>query len=105
MLRNLSINKWQQDLDSGDTERAILNILSQVSLTQASWSRESILFATVHGPFPNYLHRFRLHHSDICTCWEKRPSPLRNVLSSYVIFSYYQTKCRKYSTLVKKTYF
>ncbi|GBM42185.1 hypothetical protein AVEN_261161-1 [Araneus ventricosus] len=31
-----------------------------------------------------------------------RPSRLRNFLSSYVIFSFYQTKCRKYSTLMKK---
>ncbi|GBM90067.1 hypothetical protein AVEN_162412-1 [Araneus ventricosus] len=30
-----------------------------------------ILFATGHGPFPSYLYRFRLHHSDICTCGEK----------------------------------
>ncbi|GBN43476.1 hypothetical protein AVEN_160879-1 [Araneus ventricosus] len=30
-----------------------------------------------------------------------RPSSLRNFLSSYVIFSFYRTKCRKYSTLVE----
>ncbi|GBN46001.1 hypothetical protein AVEN_271453-1 [Araneus ventricosus] len=30
-----------------------------------------------------------------------RPSTLRKFLSSYVIFSFYETKCRKYSTLVE----
>ncbi|GBM03627.1 hypothetical protein AVEN_204473-1 [Araneus ventricosus] len=65
MLRNLSLNKWQQYWDSGDTRRAIFNILPKVTLTPGSWSRESIFFAIGHGPFPSYLCRFRLHHSDI----------------------------------------
>ncbi|GBL86650.1 hypothetical protein AVEN_194887-1 [Araneus ventricosus] len=39
-----------------------------VTLTPASWSRESILFSTGHGPFSSYLYRFRLHHPDICAC-------------------------------------
>ncbi|GBN84422.1 hypothetical protein AVEN_72050-1, partial [Araneus ventricosus] len=44
------------------------DILIKVSLTQASWSRESILFPMGYGPFPSYLSRFRLHHSDIWAC-------------------------------------
>ncbi|GBM79556.1 hypothetical protein AVEN_77125-1 [Araneus ventricosus] len=65
-LRTLSLNKWQQDWDSGDTGRAIFDILPKVTLTSASWSRESILFATGHGPFPSYLHRFPLHFATSC---------------------------------------
>ncbi|GBM31930.1 hypothetical protein AVEN_275482-1 [Araneus ventricosus] len=56
---------------SGDTGIAIFNILPKVYLNQASLSRESILFASSHGPFPSYLYRFRLHHSDIRVCGEK----------------------------------
>ncbi|GBN84819.1 hypothetical protein AVEN_248120-1 [Araneus ventricosus] len=42
MFRNLSLNKWQKDWESGDAGRAIFNILPKVTLTPASWSRESI---------------------------------------------------------------
>ncbi|GBM94285.1 hypothetical protein AVEN_154618-1 [Araneus ventricosus] len=65
VLRNLSLKRWQEDCDSGDSGRSIFNILPKASLTQPTWSRESILFATGHGPFPSYLYRFRLYHSDI----------------------------------------
>ncbi|GBM92397.1 hypothetical protein AVEN_182569-1 [Araneus ventricosus] len=66
VLRNLTLNKWQQNWDSVHTGRTIFNILHKVSLTQASWSRECILFVTGHGQFPCYLYRSRLHNSDIC---------------------------------------
>ncbi|GBN82276.1 hypothetical protein AVEN_55475-1 [Araneus ventricosus] len=33
LLRNLSLNKWQQDWDTGDTWRAIFNILPKVTIT------------------------------------------------------------------------
>ncbi|GBL83712.1 hypothetical protein AVEN_132628-1 [Araneus ventricosus] len=91
MLRNLSLNEWQQDWDSGDTERAIFNILPKVTLTPASWSRESILFATVHGPFSRNLYRFRLHHSDICAYGEKG-DPLHYATSCHMTLSYHFTK-------------
>ncbi|GBM38589.1 hypothetical protein AVEN_71694-1 [Araneus ventricosus] len=91
MLMNLSLNKWQQDWDSRDTGRAIFNILLKVTLTPASWSRESILFATGHGPFPSYLYRFRLHHSDICTCGEKG-DPLHYATSCHMTLSYHFIK-------------
>ncbi|GBL93130.1 hypothetical protein AVEN_216481-1 [Araneus ventricosus] len=55
MFRNLSLDKRQQYWDSGDTGRTIFNIVPKVSLTHSSWSRESILFATGHGPFPSIL--------------------------------------------------
>ncbi|GBN12264.1 hypothetical protein AVEN_126193-1 [Araneus ventricosus] len=87
MLMNLSLNKWQQDWDSGDTGRAIFNILPNVILTPASWSRESILFATGHGSFPSCLYRFRLHHSEICTCGEKG-NPLHYATSCHMTLSY-----------------
>ncbi|GBM35752.1 hypothetical protein AVEN_108953-1 [Araneus ventricosus] len=117
MLRNLSVNKWQQDWDSGDTGRAIFNILPKVTLTPASWSRESILFAGSHAPFPSYLSpqamvlfeaisRFRLHHWDICAC-EEKGDPLHYATSCHMTLSYHfkRTKCRKYSTLVEKRTF
>ncbi|GBO31966.1 hypothetical protein AVEN_167387-1 [Araneus ventricosus] len=91
MLRNLSLNKLQQDWDSSDIVRAIFNILPKVALTAASWLRESILFATSHGPFPSYLYRFRLHHSDICACWEKE-DPLHYATSCHMTLSYHFTK-------------
>ncbi|GBL79669.1 hypothetical protein AVEN_18211-1 [Araneus ventricosus] len=95
LLMNLSLSKWQQDLDSGDTGRAIFNILPKVTLTPASWSKESILFATGHDPFPSYLYRFR--HS--AHAGKRKTLSFTQLL---VIFSFYQTKCRKYSTLVGK---
>ncbi|GBL75531.1 hypothetical protein AVEN_154877-1 [Araneus ventricosus] len=95
ILRNLSLNKWQQYWDSGDIGRSISNILPKDTLTPASWSREWILFATDHGPFPRYL-----------LTWGKgRPSRLRNFLSHGVILSFYKTNWRKYSTFVEKRTF
>ncbi|GBL87895.1 hypothetical protein AVEN_192068-1 [Araneus ventricosus] len=88
MFMNLSLNKWQQDWDSGDTGRAIFNILPKATLTPALWSRESILFATGHGPFPSYLYRFLFHHSDICTCGEKGD----DTTSCHMTLSYHFTK-------------
>ncbi|GBM85200.1 hypothetical protein AVEN_220094-1 [Araneus ventricosus] len=55
------------------------------------WSRESILFTTGHGPFPSYLYRFRLHHSDIFTCGEKG-DPLHYVTSCHMTLSHHFTK-------------
>ncbi|GBM53498.1 hypothetical protein AVEN_261271-1 [Araneus ventricosus] len=54
-------------------------------------SREAILFATGHGPFPSYLYRFRLHHSDISACGEKG-DPLHYATSCHVTLSYHLTK-------------
>ncbi|GBO27739.1 hypothetical protein AVEN_219413-1 [Araneus ventricosus] len=95
MLTNLSLNKWQHDWDSGDTGRAIFNILLKVTLTPVSWSRESILFATGHGPFPNRLYRFRLHHSDICTYGEKG-DPLHYATSCHMTLSYHLVEKRTF---------
>ncbi|GBN16171.1 hypothetical protein AVEN_53762-1 [Araneus ventricosus] len=91
MIRNLSLNKWQQDWDSDDTGRVIFNILPKVTLTPDSWSRESILFSTDHGPFPSYLYRFQLHHSDICACREKG-DPLHYATSCHMTLSHHFTK-------------
>ncbi|GBM80205.1 hypothetical protein AVEN_72541-1 [Araneus ventricosus] len=91
MLRNLSLNKWQQDWDSSNIGRAISNILPKVTLTPSSWSRESILFSTGYGPFPNYFCRFRLHRSDIRTCGEK-VDPLHYATSCHMTLFYHFTK-------------
>ncbi|GBN33316.1 hypothetical protein AVEN_69927-1 [Araneus ventricosus] len=61
------------------------------TFTPASWSRESILFATGHDLFPTYLYRFRLHHSDICTCREKG-DPFHYAISCHMMLSYHFTK-------------
>ncbi|GBL89061.1 hypothetical protein AVEN_255202-1 [Araneus ventricosus] len=52
MLMNLSLNKWQQDWDSGDTRRAIFNILPKVTLTllHSQENPSSLLQATVLFP-------------------------------------------------------
>ncbi|GBO06358.1 hypothetical protein AVEN_199808-1 [Araneus ventricosus] len=44
-----------------------------------------------HGPFPSYLYRFRLHHSDICICGEKG-DPLHYATSCHMTLSYQFTK-------------
>ncbi|GBL89860.1 hypothetical protein AVEN_179629-1 [Araneus ventricosus] len=41
--------------------------------------------------FPSYLYRFRLHHSDICTCGEKE-DPLHYATSCHMMLSYYFRK-------------
>ncbi|GBN05397.1 hypothetical protein AVEN_103369-1 [Araneus ventricosus] len=63
----------------------------QISELIIERSRESILFATGHDPFLSYLYRFRLHHSDICTCGEKG-DPLHYATTCHVTLSYHFTK-------------
>ncbi|GBM07939.1 hypothetical protein AVEN_232380-1 [Araneus ventricosus] len=105
MLMNLSLNKWQQVWDSGDTGGAIFNILPKITLTSASWSRESILFATGHGPFPSYLYRFRLHHSGIRTYGEKA-DPLHYATFCHMTLSYHlQNQVQKILNFGGKSYF
>ncbi|GBM05511.1 hypothetical protein AVEN_107973-1 [Araneus ventricosus] len=105
MIRNLSLNKWQQDWDSDDTGRVIFNILRKVTLTPDSWSRESILFSTDHGPFPSYLYRFQLHHSDICACREKG-DPLHCAISCHMTLSHHFTnQVQKILNFGGKAYF
>ncbi|GBM92982.1 hypothetical protein AVEN_190074-1 [Araneus ventricosus] len=43
------------------------------------------------GPFPSYLYRFRIHHSDICACGEKG-DPLHYATSCHMTSSYHFTK-------------
>ncbi|GBO16435.1 hypothetical protein AVEN_160970-1, partial [Araneus ventricosus] len=77
--------------------RAIFNILLKVTLTLVSWSKESILFAKDHGPFPIYLYRFRLHHSYISACVEKGDS-LHYATSCHLTLSYHCSKPRAENT-------
>ncbi|GBN23049.1 hypothetical protein AVEN_201481-1 [Araneus ventricosus] len=88
MLRNLSLKKWQQEWDPGDTGRAIFNILPKVSLTQAKFMVKRIHHLG-YGPrsFTSYLYRFRLHHSDTCACGEKE-----DATSCHMTLSYHFTK-------------
>ncbi|GBN88981.1 hypothetical protein AVEN_51261-1, partial [Araneus ventricosus] len=44
-----------------------------------------------HCPFPSYLYRFRLHHSDTCAYWEKEYS-LHYATCCHVTLSYHFTK-------------
>ncbi|GBN00716.1 hypothetical protein AVEN_105238-1 [Araneus ventricosus] len=85
MTTRLGFKRHWESLDTG-----IFNILTKVTLTPASWSKESILFATGDGPFPRFLYRFRLHHSDICTCREKG-DPLHYVTSCHMTLTYHFT--------------
>ncbi|GBM66805.1 hypothetical protein AVEN_273948-1 [Araneus ventricosus] len=106
-LRNLSLNKWQQDWDSGDNGKAIFNILP-VSLTQSSMriphGQENPSFslrATI--PFP----AISTDSGFIIPMHAGRRETLSTtqflvILRHHFIF---QAKCRKYSTLVGKLTF
>ncbi|GBM04087.1 hypothetical protein AVEN_247956-1 [Araneus ventricosus] len=69
ILHRVSINKWQQEWATGDTGRKIY-IIPKVTTNPVPWTWELILFATGHGPFPSYLRRFTLHHSNLYPCEE-----------------------------------
>ncbi|GBN40740.1 hypothetical protein AVEN_270294-1 [Araneus ventricosus] len=96
---SLSINGNKTGIRATLGERAIFNIFPKVSLTQASWSRESIPYATGHGLFPSYLYRFRLHHSNICACGEKG-DPLHYATSCHLTSSFHFTKQSAENTLL-----
>ncbi|GBL94733.1 hypothetical protein AVEN_244720-1 [Araneus ventricosus] len=53
--------------------------------------KESAIFATGHGPFPSYLYRFQLHHSDIFACGEKGDT-FHYATSCHMTLSYHFTK-------------
>ncbi|GBL90897.1 hypothetical protein AVEN_28001-1 [Araneus ventricosus] len=98
VLRNLSLNKWQQDWDSGDTGRELSLIYSLKSLKPKPNGQENTSFslrAVVLFPAISTDSGFIMREKGV-------PSPLSNFLSPNVIFSFYQTRCRKYSSLVEK---
>ncbi|GBM66075.1 hypothetical protein AVEN_181263-1 [Araneus ventricosus] len=52
------------------SDRGGKNMLKMVNLKPVFWTREEILFATGHGPFPLFLNRFHLSDTDSCACGE-----------------------------------
>ncbi|GBN84021.1 hypothetical protein AVEN_128409-1 [Araneus ventricosus] len=67
LLPKSMLEEWQTLWKNGDTGRKIYNIMPSVSLRPANWIRDVIFFSQ-HGPFPAYLKRFHLSHSDYCSC-------------------------------------
>ncbi|GBM36718.1 hypothetical protein AVEN_116197-1 [Araneus ventricosus] len=55
------------------------------------WTRELILFATGHCPFPSCLLMFNLHHSDLCACGEVVTS-FHYTMTCHLTASYHFTK-------------
>ncbi|GBL82482.1 hypothetical protein AVEN_139143-1 [Araneus ventricosus] len=65
-LLQLSLSHWQSEWYNGGTGRYVYSIIPKISNKQLYWSRECILIATGHGPFPSYLKIFGLHSTDFC---------------------------------------
>ncbi|GBN43614.1 hypothetical protein AVEN_255315-1, partial [Araneus ventricosus] len=70
-IRSAALSFWQDDWDIGETGRSTHDIVPRVSNKPVGWNREDIMFATGHGPFPSYLHRFNVRAQDNCSCGEK----------------------------------
>ncbi|GBN19763.1 Putative protein in type-1 retrotransposable element R1DM [Araneus ventricosus] len=68
VLKACLLRDWQELWTKGNTGRPIHKVLPKVSLHTQNWSRELSIFLMEHGPFPTYLHRFRLSQTDYCNC-------------------------------------
>ncbi|XP_035205569.1 uncharacterized protein LOC118180609, partial [Stegodyphus dumicola] len=59
---------WKQTWTEATTGRRTFTFISKPSRSLISTNRSITFFLTAHGPFPEYLHRFGLHHTNLCTC-------------------------------------
>ncbi|GIY03841.1 RNase H domain-containing protein [Caerostris extrusa] len=69
MLKDNSLQIWQEEWDTGTTGRRTHHFLPTVS-TKMSTNTSINYFVTGHGPFPAYLHRFNVKETDNCLCGE-----------------------------------
>ncbi|GBM93091.1 hypothetical protein AVEN_204588-1 [Araneus ventricosus] len=70
LFKTALLQRWETDWDEGETRRLIRNIIPKVSDIPSPWTTEVIQFATGHGPFPCFLKRFNLYHTNRCACGE-----------------------------------
>ncbi|GBM39011.1 hypothetical protein AVEN_70192-1 [Araneus ventricosus] len=90
-LGEISNRKGQIQWDTGQTVRNIYQIEPKVQITPIPWQRSEMHFATGHGPFPTYLHRFRLKSTDLCGCGEQG-GPIHYATECPLTSSYHLTK-------------
>ncbi|GBM74343.1 hypothetical protein AVEN_113378-1 [Araneus ventricosus] len=81
-IKSAALSIWQDNWDNRETGRSTHDIVPRVFNKPIGWNREDIMFATGHGPFPSYLHRFNFRTHDNCSCGEEG-GPM-----------HYATKCR-----------
>ncbi|GBM41022.1 hypothetical protein AVEN_180930-1 [Araneus ventricosus] len=67
-LKKFLTQEWQRTWEDATTGRPIHNIIPKVSFDPVCWTREEILFFTLHGPFPSYFNRFKILPSPNCSC-------------------------------------
>lgn len=68
LLKLQTLHFWQDDWNYDERGRFTHQLLPKVSEEMLFLHRNLYLFATEHGPFPNYLHKFGKTISRRCTC-------------------------------------
>ncbi|GBN02556.1 hypothetical protein AVEN_89522-1 [Araneus ventricosus] len=101
-LKARLLTDWQELWTKGDTGCPIHKVLPKVSLHAQNWSRELTIFLMEHGPFPTYLHRFRLSQTDCCNCGE--PTTYEPILKGHQIHPADFNLDLQISTKVKQQY-
>ncbi|GBN04550.1 hypothetical protein AVEN_101232-1 [Araneus ventricosus] len=90
-LFNNLIKEWQKHWDAVTAGRTVHNIIPKVSFQPVCWTREEIHFFTHHGPFPSYLHRFKIAPSSNCSCGQDG-TPLHFATECPLTLSWHITK-------------
>lgn len=80
-LTKEALEKWQTSWDEDTKGRFTYNLIKKVKEETLLTHRNLYIFATNHGPFPEYLFKINKCPSDSCVCGE-----IGNSL-------HYQTKC------------
>lgn len=80
-LKTTLIKRWQESWDYGETGRYTYELLPKVKQDRLLPHRNLYIFATNHGPYFSYLHKFNRVSSPLCVC------------GSYATSLHYNTQC------------
>lgn len=67
-INRIITEEWQSLWEEDDRSRRTFQAIPRVTTKQHSWTRNEIMFLTGHGPFPSYLHRFKVIKENYCAC-------------------------------------
>ncbi|GBN69564.1 hypothetical protein AVEN_44601-1 [Araneus ventricosus] len=67
-INNFIFKNWQRHWEASKNDVRVREFIPSVDYSLVTHSRSLLFFITGHGPFPAYLHRFKILNSPNCVC-------------------------------------
>lgn len=71
VLKNKILQNWQLYWDNSIKGRHTHNLIPKVTNKLYNLTPSTTAFLTGHGPFPTYLHRFKIARDNLCACGQE----------------------------------